>query len=542
MTPSIHAIIPAAGKPKNRIMLNSNLPDAMTIINGKPIIGYIVEDILSRGIQSVSVVLNPDDTHTELYVRNKFGKRCELTCVYNENIERGPGHSIILGAKQHHDGPTLVYLGDTIYKGPLSFAKDFLVTAPYSDTEQARRWSFVEKQPSNLLKFIDKPTTYTSSGQILCGIYFFRWPEALRQAIEISSKAKTIEISDLLAAYQKQQSFTLVPAEQWYDCGNIENYYKAKIDFLKVRGFNAISYDDQYGSITKRSKNTPQKIRAEIAWYRQLPKKLQIFVPRLIRARTLGAIPEYSIEFYGYPSLADMFLFESVDLRVWQSLIRRLFGIIGEFRKFKKHVPKSAYVSMYYAKTMERLATLRNDPWWNALTEQDTLRINGTDVLNLPHHLKNLQPQVDRLYNPEYAGVVHGDLCLSNILFDPASRIFKFIDPRGRFGTSVLGGDTRYDIAKLRHSFHGLYDFIVSDLFEITEINNEFTLTIFSEAYNEQIAQIFDKELIAHGYSLADIAFIEGLLFLSMIPLHADNLQRQKALYLRAMQILAETL
>ena len=42
--------------------------------------------------------------------------------------------------------------------------------------------------------------------------------------------------------------------------------------------------------------------------------------------------------------------------------------------------------------------------------------------------------------------------------------IFKLIDPRGNFCIDTNYGDYRYDIAKLRHCYHGRYDEIKNNL------------------------------------------------------------------------------
>ena len=63
----------------------------------------------------------------------------------------------------------------------------------------------------------------------------------------------------------------------------------------------------------------------------------------------------------------------------------------------------------------------------------------------------------------------------------------------------------------LRHSFNGLYDFIISDLFSLTEKNGQFRVEIFSDESNRQVAEFFDKELQKNGYQLDEIKFIEAL-------------------------------
>ena len=139
--------------------------------------------------------------------------------------------------------------------------------------------------------------------------------------------------------------------------------------------------------------------------------------------------------------------------------------------------------------------------------------------------------------------VIHGDYCFSNILFDSNNYTFKLIDPRGRMDAeATIYGDPRYDIAKLRHSIVGLYDFIVQGLFKIQENENAFEYKILTTNDYNILEKIFDKYTQIFEFNTREIKFIEGLLFLSMIPLHKDNFERQKVFYLKAIELLNNTL
>ena len=139
--------------------------------------------------------------------------------------------------------------------------------------------------------------------------------------------------------------------------------------------------------------------------------------------------------------------------------------------------------------------------------------------------------------------IVHGDYCFSNILFDSSNYIFKLIDPRGRLNKeATIYGDPRYDIAKLRHSVVGLYDFIVHGLFKLNENGTNFEYKILTTNEYGILEEIFDKYLTLNGFNIQEIKFIEGLLFLSMIPLHKDNFDRQKVFYLKSIELLNTTI
>lgn len=539
-TPACVAIIPAAGRPSNRILSNSILPDAMIPINGKPVIGYILEDLLERGIYKAVLVLNINDRHTEKYVANKFGEKLNLKVVYPTQ-DRGVGYSIFSAGKFITDQEgVLVYLGDTIYKGKLDFKKDFLVTSMHF--EDPKKWCFAE-QSGRGLRFINKPEVYKGRGQILSGLYYFKSGKLFKSAVlKTEKKFKKIEISDILNAYQKYSHFKLVKAEKWYDCGNIENYYSAKVDFLKIRSFNRLSYNPLLGIITKSGKHN-EKINQEINWYLNLPDELKIFAPRLFDYQISKEHSQYSLEYYGYQSLADIFMYSYIDVNLWKSIIDRLLEITGLFEKYPAKLPFSFYSEMYLGKTHARLKQLEKLPYWSELFKQEKIIINDESFKNVPDVLKKLPLLVKKLYRKQDMSVIHGDLFLGNILYDIDSRLVKLIDPRGYFGKLSVYGDIKYDLAKLRHSFHGNYDFIVSDLFKLEESQSgNFNFKVYTEDSHQQIAKMFDHILERKGYNLEQVKFIEGLIFLSIIPLHSNSLLRQKAMFVTAIKLLNEAI
>lgn len=537
---SIVTIIPAAGKPTNLLSSDSHLPDTMLPINGKPVIGYILEDLLERNVeQSIDIkqaiiILSEDDEHTEEYITRKYGAKLKLTIVRNKNPEKGIGHSILVAvASIPPNNSVLIHLGDTIYKGDLSFGSDFLVTAKYY--EDSSDWCFVEKQNNSLI-YLDKPNNYQGNGAILSGLYFFSDGEKFKEAIiTVNQQTERFQISHILKQYSN--NFELVDAVDWYDCGNIENYYRAKIDFLKVRSFNNIKYNDLYGTITKTGQKH-KKIIDEINWYKNTPEDLKIFSPRLIDYKIEDNNVEYSLEYYGYQSLADNFVFNYYKEKIWHLVIDRLFEIFSLFKKHTHTVPLDSFIDIYKTKTLSRLDELRSNSYWKDLLSKETISVNNIELKGWPIFEKKIDLLIQNIYEHSHSCFIHGDPCLSNILFDPYSRIFKLIDPRGSFGTDSIYGDHNYDIAKLRHSFSGRYDFIVSDLFSVKESDLGFEYSTFHEKEHDKIATYFDDILLHQGYNLNVIKTIEALLFISMIPLHNDSQMRQHAMFITGIDLL----
>jgi len=112
------------------------------------------------------------------------------------------------------------------------------------------------------------------------------------------------------------------------------------------------------------------------------------------------------------------------------------------------------------------------------------------------------------------------------------------VDPRGSFGGFTMYGDPRYDLAKLSHSLHGDYDFLLNGLFRLEGEGPEVELTVLRRGSHEVVRRLFGEWLAARaGAALPQIQLIESLLFLSMIPLHADRPDSQCAFLAQGLQL-----
>ena len=206
---------------------------------------------------------------------------------------------------------------------------------------------------------------------------------------------------------------------------------------------------------------------------------------------------------------------------------------------YKTKSDKISLDKIYSSKVNIRLTDLkRQKKIWKSILVYENIIINGVKYCNLNQILSNLKKQIYDLSERKIFNIIHGDFCLSNILYDLNSQIVRLIDPRGSFGKVGIYGDSRYDIAKLRHSISGGYDFIVADLFEVTQDRNKFSFDIYDDEKFDDLSDFLDVSIEQMGYNLYEIRLIEALLFTSMIPLHKDYFERQLAMYIKAVILL----
>ena len=90
------------------------------------------------------------------------------------------------------------------------------------------------------------------------------------------------------------------------------------------------------------------------------------------------------------------------------------------------------------------------------------LSLNGSQPFYLSEIIDYSLESFRRLTHVPF--LFHGDLCLSNILYDSRLNTFRAIDPRGILSESQTGvslvASQVYDMMKLCHSLLGRYDFI----------------------------------------------------------------------------------
>ncbi|MFV3460582.1 hypothetical protein ACNJEG_21035, partial [Mycobacterium tuberculosis] len=105
-------------------------------------------------------------------------------------------------------------------------------------------------------------------------------------------------------------------------------------------------------------------------------------------------------------------------------------------------------------------------------------------------------------------------------------------------------GDARYDMAKLNHSIHGAYDFILADRYRCTGFDDGNLDLVFPVDSSFDTVNAVAREFALRDRKLGDAEnmAITIHLFLSMLPLHADNPCRQRAFVANALRLFSESI
>lgn len=527
---------------------NENMPVgfysslAMLPLRGKPVVWWQFQNLKEQGLEKFILVVCKNNEKLIKYTTDILCENFDIQLVQvgsNKNILSSLKYGLQVATP---NCPTRVILGDTLLTQSINNETDILFTS--EDFSTSQNWCLVENKGENDLYFYDKRKNISiSNKEALVGYYAFNDTKYLLNCCVKARLMLKKEISTALIMYQEKYKLKTELVNDWYDLGHTSGLIKAKNILFSARSFNSISVDTQTGLLTKTS-TKKQKLEDEAFWYENIPEDLKIFTPRMINFFKNENSASLVQELYGYPSLQELYLSGEVNLEDWRYIIERLFNLHKFFEKYTTKTNQKSLLWLYLNKTKDRLKELdEQSSYWKKLLNKDYQYINGKKYHGLSLLKSGIEEFASKLSKNGTETIVHGDYCFSNILFDSSNYIFKLIDPRGRLDAdATIYGDPRYDIAKLRHSVVGLYDFIVQGLFKLTETDSGFEYKILTTKDYRVLEDIFNKYSIENGFDVQEIKFIEGLLFLSMIPLHKDNFDRQKVFYLKAIELLNDAI
>lgn len=366
------------------------------------------------------------------------------------------------------------------------------------------------------------------------GFFSFSDRQMLLKSLSLSNG----NFVNAISRYKHSKESKEIESHEWYDFGHVNTYYISRSFITTQRSFNSLYIED---GIVYKTGLPILKIKAEGEWFKSIPPIIKKYTPQLISVgdNELGH-PFYSLEYLPYLPLNEIFVHGRNSSIFWS----RQFGLFNKYffdsrvavdrdltHSINEQIINDAE-SLYYSKTYSRLKEFDN----SAILEHEVL-INGKKQL-----VKNI---IDECISktkklPLIPSILHGDFCFSNILYDSRSKKIKIIDPRGISYNNVMTiyGDQKYDLAKLTHSVIGLYDFIISGRYEIKKdcSGNEYICFDIDQRLADIQNKFYDYCFL-DGISISDIIPLVVLLFFSMLPLHKDRPDRQKAMILNAFRL-----
>lgn len=483
--------------------LIENSPIYLTLPDSFIVTPYDQHTLKEKGVVIVSV---PDD----MSLGNSLVYTINVINAYNSNIRILHGDTILDDIPQEMD-----------------------IIASYPDGDDYS-WAVINQADDKYIKNLEtiKSTKDENNYRpVACGYFSFSKGNELIKSL-CQARGNFIEGINL---YNKHQPLKIKAIKNWYDFGHIQTYFQSRRLVTTARAFNSLQITS---NTVKKISSDSFKMLAEAEWLESTPPNLKPFTARLFEYGQDNDKTFYSTEYQYTPTLAELFVFSDIGKATWNKILASCTDFLNLCAKQKGKKKRDDYTAHLIGnKTFERLKLFSNQTGFNIMHD---LVFNGNKYPSLLTIANNLSDFITK--NPEeLCTIMHGDFCFSNILYNSRNRRITVIDPRGYVFPHIKEkyGDLRYDMAKLSHSINGLYDFIITGRYNLINNNQyDFELKFDLSSSHKWLQTYFNKINIANiTVSSKEIQAMTIALFLSMLPLHADRPDRQKAFIANALRL-----
>jgi len=333
MTTALHnpfaetvVLVPAAGeKPTG----SSEESSALAVVAGKPVIQWSLDYLHELGFRHFHVGVPLGQSTLSQFLTTKYSSVPTLAVHHMDTA--GPGDTLATLLSFTAATKVLVVLGDTFVEfRPETYIGGSNAVIMTQIAFDSSRWCQVSaNEMGRVVEIRDKESVSTDEVSAAVGVYYFPDRCSLVTAVE-ESKSLTpdcLEISSILRSMLVWPGLVTEHPQAWFDGGHSDLRWSSTKTLLSSRSFNRLEVNERLGTVTKRS-DRPEKLIDEINYLRLLPTDLAPLFPRLIDFCV--DLPDVWVtqEFYAYPTLAEYFLFHSLDDSVWHRVFQHLRDIV----------------------------------------------------------------------------------------------------------------------------------------------------------------------------------------------------------------------
>lgn len=530
-------LVLAAGDIRNKFSFikNNCSSPALIPVNTKPLANYVLNNLSELTNDPIYLVVddfNLEEVQSELFSVLEKTKTTLISVQNSKNVVE----TLIQALKKTPLTQTVTILLVTTIPFETAKNNEIFVDSNFSINTD---WSVIQLESNNIKQVIlPKGDANKQLGHAFTG-YFNAKSSEITKALGLMDD--TSDLIYLVNLLMKGDEVYTTSKTKWVDCGHEVNYQKTKKELINSRSFNKMIVTEN-GQIIKKSEHV-QKLKNETNYVHQLPLNIQAFYPRIIEERSISNEEYcYVMDYFSAPNIAEIMLYWNTKDEQWKTIFERFTTFFSEFKKYQTTFSIDQFKNFYLEKTFGRIDAFRNQLTSTKSIIEQKIWVNGYACESIFTLKEYIEQKIEKLFNTANFCIMHGDFCFNNILFNPLNEEMKLIDARGSFSEDAVGiyGDLLYDLAKLAHSSIYGYDYLVNDLFTLSEKNDNYHLQFLWRENRNVLVDLTNDIISNNNYDQNDIKFVVGLLFLSMPPLHSDSQKRQKAMYVHGLMILNE--
>lgn len=237
-------IMPVAGKGTRLRPHTHSIPKALIRVAGKPIISYIIEQLLKLDISEFVFIIGHLGEQIRSYLEEEYPK-VNMKFIRQKEYN-GLGHAIYQAKRAYkEDEDMLIVLGDIIFKTDLEAAmsKGHNMIGVMEVTDPSRFGIVTIDKKNIVTSMVEKPDD-PPSNLAITGLYYFKSAYNLFDSVEylIEEDIKTRGEYQLTDAMKNMMTagdtFETFDVPEWYDCGAKESLLDTNEIMLRHRSNN----------------------------------------------------------------------------------------------------------------------------------------------------------------------------------------------------------------------------------------------------------------------------------------------------------------
>ena len=237
------AIIPGAGAGKRLRPHTYTQPKPLILVAGKPIISFIIEEVMKVGITEFVFVIGYLGEKIRLFLEETY-PQLDMEFVYQEE-RQGLGHAIWTAKDTFKDSNEIfIILGDTIFEANLTE----MISHPLSclgvkKVSDPRDFGVVETDEKGFANRVVEKPNIPKSNLAIVGLYKIKEVSTLIECLEynMANNIRTMGEFQLADGLQRMIELGIkintLPVNNWFDCGKKEVLLETNHMLLDRKGF-----------------------------------------------------------------------------------------------------------------------------------------------------------------------------------------------------------------------------------------------------------------------------------------------------------------
>lgn len=221
-------IVPMAGMGKRMRPHTLTVPKPLIPVAGKPIVQWLVEDIIKvcdDKVDEIAFVIGDFGEEAEKQLIGIAEKLGAKGTIHHQIEPLGTAHAILCAQSALKD-KVIVAFADTLFRADFTIDDKQEGVIWVNKIEDPRMFGVVKLNSDGVITdFVEKPSTFVSNLAII-GIYYFKDGEYLRKELQylldnnIKEKGEYQLTNALENMKQKGTRFVPGKVDEWLDCGN----------------------------------------------------------------------------------------------------------------------------------------------------------------------------------------------------------------------------------------------------------------------------------------------------------------------------------